>query len=261
MLRIYTVFVALVGGLVGACAPAPAQTPTSEIDLSETRDEPREPAVPRQQQCGKDDTGCARKAPTAGEETAASLDPNQRYQVATDASDPHRGPAEAPIQMIVFSDFQCPFCRHLELVLAQLLIRHPSDLQLIWKDMPLEMHQFALPAALLAREAFAHGGDREFWPVHDELYVKQPEFSEATLAALAQQFGLHWPPLMQQRSHVDATYQQGIALNIRATPTVFVNGRPVIGAKPIDEFERLITAELAASSAPPPAESSTASTP
>jgi protein-disulfide isomerase len=145
----------------------------------------------------------------------------------------------------VFSDFQCPFCRHLELTLAELGLRYPKDLQVVWKDMPLESHLQAGPAALLAREAQARGGDPSFWQVHDELYARQAQLGEATLAEIAARFGLHWPPLPRYQALLDAGYAQGVSLNIRATPTTFLNGRPLVGAEPLEVFEKRIQEELA----------------
>jgi protein-disulfide isomerase len=232
--------------LLLACASPPVRSASNEIDLANPTEEPEEALPPvRQQTCNKDDVGCRRAAAEAEEVRGApELDPAESYEVSIAPSDPKRGPTNARVSAIVFSDFQCPFCRHLELTLAELSLRHPADLQVVWKDLPLDSHVHARPAALLAREAQARGGDVLFWQVHGALY-KQAALNDATLAQVAAQFNLHWPPLSQYEPLIDASYAQGVALNVRATPTTFVNGRPIVGVKPIEVFEQRIREELA----------------
>lgn len=230
-----------------ACSPPAARSANGEIDLTQAAqdDSAGEPPAPklRQQTCKKDDTGCQRRAESADD--APPLDEAKTYAVAVDATDPRRGPTTARVTAIVFSDFQCPFCRQLELTLAELGVRYPNDLQVVWKDMPLEAHVYAGPAALLAREAYARGGDPLFWQVHGAIYDHQAVLGDGSLAQIAAQFGLHYPPLAQYQPLLDKSYAQGIELNVRATPTTFINGRPVVGTRPIEFFELRIKEELA----------------
>jgi protein-disulfide isomerase len=235
---------------LGACSPPAARSADGQIDLSQPEAEhnaAEEPPPPklRQQTCAKDGTGCQRKADAAS--NAPELDEAKTYDVRVDALDPRRGPAQARVTAIVFSDFQCPFCRHLELTLAELGVRHPNELQVVWKDMPLEAHVHAGPAALLAREAQARGGDTLFWQVHGAIYDQQQVLGDASLAQVAARFGLHWPPLPKFQPLIDKSYAQGIELNLQATPTTFINGRPVVGVRPIEFFEERIKEELSRS--------------
>jgi protein-disulfide isomerase len=235
--------------LSSACAAPPARSSSDEIDLAAPADEPPEPAL-RQQTCKKDDTGCQRAA--AAEDAADSappLDPEQRYEIEVVTKDPRKGPARARVTAIVFSDYQCPYCKQLELTLAELELRYAADLRVIWKDLPLPSHDYAGPAALLAREAHAKGGDALFWQVHAELFDRQVNFSDGTLQQVAKQFALHWPPSAQYQPLIDASYAEGVRLNVRATPTTFVNGRPIIGAKPLEVYAQRIDEELAHSKA------------
>src|SRR5258708_2608744 len=77
---------------------------------------------------------------------------------------PVRGPRFAPVTIVVWNDFQCPFCARLAPPLAELLASSPQDVRLAWKDMPLPFHPTAVPAAIAARAAGAQG---KFWQMHD----------------------------------------------------------------------------------------------
>jgi protein-disulfide isomerase len=233
-----------------SCERPSAQPPTgvaagTEIDLSQPP--PAEPEPPALRPCKIDDTSCSTIKPPGDPEDQPELDPNRRYAVEISPTDPTDGPADAPVTLVVFSDFQCPFCRKLTLILTELRLDYGDELRVVWKDLPLShMHPHALPAALLAREAYAKGGSQAFWRVHDALFNAQPEFSDERLGRLAERFELSWPPLSQHQSAIDRTYEQVQALNIRSTPTTFVNGRPIIGAQPSSVFEDIIDEELRA---------------
>ncbi len=231
----------------GCAGGAPhAEFSGDEIELVGA-DEP-EPPPPAPKWCPKGEAGCEMPAQPAAEEPKASeepLDPAKRYVVGISADDPRKGPPTAPVTLVVFSDFQCPFCKRFSVVLAELSLRYPNELQVVWKDLPLMGHEFALPAALLAREAYAKGGSRRFWQVHDTLFIRQDELNSEMLADVAKRFELSWPPLEQHQAQIDETFEQVLNLNVRSTPTAFINGRPLIGVKPIEEYERLIDDELA----------------
>jgi protein-disulfide isomerase len=177
------------------------------------------------------------------------LDPTQVYWVPVNPDDPALGPATARVRIVVFSDFQCPYCRHLDQTLTELHKSYGDRLQIIWKDLPLLSHRHARPAALLAREALVRRGAAVFWQVHDALYEAQPTLSEATLQALAQRFQLSWPPNETGAAVLRRSLREADDLHIAATPTSFVNGRPLIGAKRYAAFSELIEAALAKSDA------------
>lgn len=159
--------------------------------------------------------------------------------------DPSVGPVDAPVTAVVFSDFQCPFCGQLEPVLAELRTRFPKELRMVWKDLPLSIHPFATPAAVLSREAYVKYGNERFWHVHDELFVHQSSFSEAWFAGFAKAEQLTWPADETYASRVQQNVSQADELSIGATPTVFINGRPVVGAEHISVYADLINEELA----------------
>ena len=86
-------------------------------------------------------------------------------------SSPTRGPADAPVVIVEFSDFECPFCRRVQPTIEKLLKRYPRDIRLVWKNLPLKFHKLAVPAANLALAAFDRSGVSKFWAVHDDLFA------------------------------------------------------------------------------------------
>jgi protein-disulfide isomerase len=154
-----------------------------------------------------------------------------------------RGPAGAPVTILEWSDFQCPFCREAQPVLGRLLAEFPDRVRLVFKDFPLRSHELAVPAAIAARCAGAQG---RFWEYHDLLFVAQPAFARDDLVGYARRLGLDAPPFTECldaagfQEDVMADQGEGRAAGVRATPTFFVNGRKIEGAQPIDVFREAI---------------------
>jgi protein-disulfide isomerase len=115
----------------------------------------------------------------AAEPPAATIEPTMT-----------RGPAAAPVTILEWSDFQCPFCRQAQDTMARLLGEFPDSVRLVFKDFPLRSHEGALPAALAARCAGAQG---RFWEYHDLLFVAQPAFAREELLGYARRLGLDLP--------------------------------------------------------------------
>jgi protein-disulfide isomerase len=220
-------------------APAPTSA-TPEAGSAADRETSARPTPPELQPCSEANPGGCR-APKA---PRAKLDPNQRYAVAVRVDDPALGPTDASVTLVVFSDFQCPFCSQLEPVIGELRKRFPSQLKVVWKDLPLSIHPFATPAALLSREAYIKYGNERFWHVHDELFVHQAAFDDTWFAEFAKAEQLTWPPSEMYLARVEQSLQQADELSIGATPTVFVNGRPVVGAEHVSVYTDLINEEL-----------------
>ena len=237
--------------LVCACAPSPAAAPpaTAPIELEPNPPVSAPPATdsgetsrrPSEfQPCTEaNPSGC-----TAPKTQRDALDPNKRYTVAVRIDDPAVGPADAPITVVVFSDYQCPFCAQLEPVLDELRTRFPNELRVVWKDLPLSIHEFALPAALLSREAFIRYGNERFWQVHRELVLHQSSFGERWFSDVAKSEKLTWPADLTYEGRVQQSVDQADALSIAATPTVFVNGRPLVGAQHVSVYVDLVNEEL-----------------
>jgi protein-disulfide isomerase len=239
--------------LIAACAtPPPAGSPNDAIVLgSETATtvgatrqgatEPTGGVLPNAlTPCSEENpTGC-----TAGPPKPTKLDAAKRYSVAINTDDPILGNPTAAVKMVVFSDFECPYCARLELVLAKVRARFGERVCLVWKDLPLPNHTFALSAAVLAREAFARFGGARFWTVHDELFMHQSKLSDEWLADFARQQSLTWPPDARYVPRIQADVHLADQLAINATPTVFINGRPVVGARDEGAYADLIVEEL-----------------
>ena len=248
-------------GFVGAAAcgaspPPPSSQPSTEIDLGKpARDRPAWPVglVP----CAKDApegsscaTGHAAAPAGSGSAPSAAAASSTVWNVPIGPDDPARGPADALVTLVVFSDFECPFCKRVTPTLSRLLEELPADVRLIWKDLPLPMHAHSENAAELARFARASQGDSGFWKAHDLLYAAQESLGEATFRRIAGQLGLPWTPAWAsiRAAKFGAAIQADVALSdrvlVEATPTTFVNGVKVVGAQPYERTREIVDAEL-----------------
>jgi protein-disulfide isomerase len=134
------------------------------------------------------------------------------------AGAPVLGDPKAPITLVEYSDFECPVCRGLHDVLRGMLPNYPQ-VKVIFKDFPLEtLHPWARTAALAGRCTYQQN-PKAFWQLYDLIYDNQDLISAANV----------WP---QAAGEVDASIANGNLLEVRSTPTVFVNGRRVVGADP-----------------------------
>ena len=160
---------------------------------------------------------------------------------------PVRGPKKAPITVVLFSDFQCPFCGRVEPVLVELEKLYPGKVRVAWKNFPLSFHNNAKPAAEAALAAHEQG---KFWQMHEILFKNQQALGAADLEKYAKEIGLDmgkFKAAMESHkfaSRIDADMKQGQALGVSGTPAAFVNGQLVSGAQPIDAFKRIVEADL-----------------
>ena len=158
-----------------------------------------------------------------------------------------KGPAGAPVTIVEFSDYQCPYCQLVQQSLTKVLQEYDGRVRLVFKDRPLSMHTLARPAHEAARCAGAAG---KYWPYHDRLFAAQPAFRRADLLAYAGELGLdreEFARCLDERrfaSEIDQDIQQAQALGINSTPTFLINGRIVIGATIIEEFRSIIDQAL-----------------
>ncbi|PYM77057.1 MAG: hypothetical protein DME03_06795 [Candidatus Rokuibacteriota bacterium] len=127
--------------------------------------------------------------------------------------------------------------------MATILREYDGQIRLIFKDRPLAMHTLARPAHEAARCAGANG---KYWPYHDRLFEKQPAFRRDDLLAYAAELGLDrdaFAQCLDQRrfaADVERDVAQAQALGVNSTPAFLVNGRPVVGALPVDEFRSIV---------------------
>jgi protein-disulfide isomerase len=174
-----------------------------------------------------------------GELTDMSVDPfadvRSKLHVGTS---PSMGPEDAKITLIEFADFECPSCRALDLVLRDLLPRHP-EVRLVFKHYPLtDIHPWAMTAAIASQCAFRQS-PAAFWKIHDAIFDDQDGINPSNvwdkMQDLAKQLGLNpesYRACMsnpESANQVNASIKEGHALSIAATPTTFVNTRRIIG--------------------------------
>ena len=196
----------------------------------------------------------AAAAPAAQEKSSApEPEPEDTtiWRVPVAKSDPTRGPADALVTLVLFSDFQCPYCKRVEETLASLEQKYGSDLRIVWKDYPLPFHEQAIPAAALARVAFAKKGAKGFWQAHDAIFEGQDDLNDGTLKGIAKSLGLSWSEIRRAIADhrfagvLDESEDLAKSLGIGGTPCAFVNGYRVVGALPSEKFVAVVDAQLA----------------
>ena len=169
-----------------------------------------------------------------------------RVEVAS-AGHPSLGSAAAPITIVEFSDFQCPFCKRVEPALKEIREKYGDKVRLVYMDFPLPMHNHALDAAKAGRCAAEQG---KFWPYHDAMFADQSRESPADLKATAKNLGLDMAKFdtcfdqAKYEAGVRADMEQGKQLGIDGTPAFFINGRMLVGAQPAENFNQMIDEEL-----------------
>ncbi len=185
--------------------------------------------------------------PPGGEEEA----PQKKVDVSkvVTPSDPTRGPKDATVTIIEFSDYECPFCgRFYEESLPALLKEYGNKVRFVWKDFPLPMHGNAPKASEAAHCAGEQG---KYWEYHDVLFQNQRALSIDSLKEYAQRLNLDTGDFESclssgkfgKKIKDDMNVARGLGVN--GTPTFFVNGERVVGAQPVEEFRRRIDAILA----------------
>jgi protein-disulfide isomerase len=163
------------------------------------------------------------------------------------AGDPSRGPASAKITLVEFSDFQCPYCAVAVASLNDILAKHPTDVRLVFKEFPLDIHSQAAYAAEAALAANAQG---KFWPLHDKMYANFRSLSPDKIAGWAKELGLDMDRFsMDMKSGrykpvVEKELDQGEQAGVLGTPTVFVNGKHYNGGLETAALEEVIQGEL-----------------
>ena len=181
-------------------------------------------------------------------DTGAIAGPLPKVDVSAD-DDPAFGPAEAPITIIEFSDFECPFCqRYFRQTHAALIAAYPDQIRFVYRDFPLSgLHAQAVPAAEAAGCAFEQG---RFWQFHDALLQSEEDLSPALYARIAEGIDLDVAAFNEcvatrrYAEEVQADYADGLRAGVSGTPTFFINGVPLVGAQPLSGFQQIIDREL-----------------
>ena len=175
------------------------------------------------------------------------LPPYEPPKVAVEATGPSKGPANAPITIVEFSDFECPYCVRAEPTVKAVMEKYPGKIRLVYRDFPLPMH----PKAPKAAEA-AHCADDQgkYWDMHAKLFSAGAKLDLSDLKAHAREIGLDGAKFDrcldsgEKAKVVDGHRKAGDEAGVSGTPAFFINGRPLSGAQPIEAFTAIIDQEL-----------------
>ncbi|HEY3352496.1 MAG TPA: thioredoxin domain-containing protein [Polyangia bacterium] len=174
-------------------------------------------------------------------------DPNAVYKVAVSPKDPQKGSKTAKVTIVLFSDFQCPFCKRAEDTVNTVMQQFGKDARIVWKNLPLPFHQNAIPAAEAAMAAHAQG---KFWEMHGKIFGNQTALDAASLEKYAGEIGLNMPKFKADmeshrfKAQIEAEAKAGNAVGARGTPTFYINGRVLVGAQPPEAFKAKIEEEI-----------------
>jgi protein-disulfide isomerase len=185
-------------------------------------------------------------SPPSRERARRGPDPNRRYAVDTEGA-PVKGPADAKLAVIEFSDFQCPFCSRVTPTLKQIQREYGDEVRIVFKHLPLRIHPKA-PAAHAAAEAAHRQG--KFWEMHDLIFSNQRAMSPEKYEEYAEQLGLDLEQFKadvasaEVQAKIDSDKAEAAKLGVTGTPAFFINGRFLSGAQPFAAFKAMIDEEL-----------------
>ena len=177
-------------------------------------------------------------------EVARMLEP-PRVEVA--ATGPSHGPQSAPVTIVEFSDFQCPYCSRVVPAIDQVKESYGEKVRIVFRQFPLNIHPQAQKAAEASLCADEQG---KFWQMHDSLFANQQQLAPANLKAQAAELGLDGEKFNQcldtgkHADQVAADLQDGIEAGVSGTPAMFINGVMISGAVPFEQLAEMIDAEL-----------------
>jgi protein-disulfide isomerase len=162
------------------------------------------------------------------------------------SSSPYKGAADAPVVVVEYTDFQCPYCAKLGEIFTRLLEKYPGKIKIVYKSFPLNNHQYAWKAAAAAMAAHQKG---RFWEFHDRLYANYKTLNDEKIMEIRKAFGFDTPQFEaliksdQVRRQVAIDRKEGQRNGVRGTPTVFINGKR-LKDKSLKGFEAAINNEL-----------------
>src|SRR5262245_47922085 len=174
------------------------------------------------------------------------VDPNKVYNIPTGGS-PARGPDNAKVTVVEFSDYQCPFCGQAEGLVKQVLETYPKDVRLVFKQFPLtSIHPNAMPAS---KAALAAGRQGKFWEMHHLIFENQRQLGPEKYTEFAEKLQLDVPQFQKDMespeilAQINREMQEGKAADVTGTPTLFVNGKRLMN-RSFDGFKQMIEGSL-----------------
>lgn len=165
------------------------------------------------------------------------------------ANTPTLGPKDAAVTIIEFSDYECPFCARVQSTLRELQNEYKGKVRFAFKQLPLPMHPNAIPAAQAALAAHQQG---KFWEYHEKIWANTQNLDDATLIRIAEELKLNMKRFNADRNSqkitamVQTDLEDAAKVDARGTPFFFINGTPMSGAQPTEEFRKVIDAALKA---------------
>lgn len=170
-----------------------------------------------------------------------------RTMVAVD-DDASRGPAKAPVTIVEFSDYQCPYCSRAEQTVTEVLKKYGDKIRLVYRDYPLSFHQNANIAAQASECAKDQG---KFWEMHGAMFANQSKLTQNELVETAGGIsGIDKEKFKacldsgKFKDEVQKDFEEGVKAGVTGTPTFFINGIPMVGARDLASFSDIIDAEL-----------------
>jgi protein-disulfide isomerase len=170
--------------------------------------------------------------------------PREKVSVTGSAS---KGPSAAPIELIEFSDFQCPYCLRAYPTINQVLSTYGDKIRFVYRHYPLPSHPNARPAAEASQCAAEQG---QFWQYYEKLFADQTRLSDDGLKQSAAALGMDATRFNacfdshKYKDRVETDIREGNDAGVSGTPAFFINGRMLTGAQPFEAFKRIIDEEL-----------------
>jgi protein-disulfide isomerase len=176
-----------------------------------------------------------------------ALEPPELPRIEVEAKGPARGPGGAPVTIVEFSDFQCPFCGREAPVIERLMKEYDGKVRLVFRHYPLDFHPFAAKAA----EAGVCAADQgKFWEIHDKMFANQQKLAVEDLKGYAKAIGLDSVKFDkcldsgEKKPVVDEDQKAGNQAGVNGTPAFFVNGIFINGAVPYEQIKQTVDREL-----------------
>ena len=160
-------------------------------------------------------------------------------------SSPFKGPQDAKVTVVMFQDFQCPFSNRSQPTVKQLRELYPDKVKLVFKNFPLNFHK---QAEIAAEAALAAGAQGKFWEMHDKIFANQKNINLDSLKGYAQELNLDMKKFNEDldthryKKTIDEDMKLATGAGVRGTPTFFINGKKLVGAKPVGAFQQMIDA-------------------
>ncbi len=170
-----------------------------------------------------------------------------RIEVGIADGTPTRGPRDAPIVLVEYTDYQCPFCNRVQPTITALMERYDGQILHVFKNLPLPNHD---QAQLAGEAAYCAQDQDQYWQFHDWLFQNQRTMNRETMIAQAGELGMDaeaFQACIEKQTYagrIVSDAQEARSFGITGTPGFLVNGRVLSGAQPLDAFEKIINEEL-----------------